>query len=533
MTRSMHLMVGLGLAAASLTAGAQALVDAAWLQQRQQDPQLVLLDASPAAARRQAVIPGSRPAESYAVLLGGDAPAAVQQLFRSWGLRPDSRIVVYDQGGSWEATRVFHDLYRHGVAAGRLHLLDGGITAWRAAGGAVQPAAAAPTAPAAPGTLQIGAADPRQGATLAEVLAAAGDLKQALLIDALEPGHYFGAQRFFDRGGHLPQARNWPSSQLFDPERKTFKPRTELQAAARHLGVARGKTVHVYCGGGGAAAAPWFALKFLLDHDDVRLYSGSAREWLEDARQLPIWTYADPALRRDAVWATSWASGMLRRMGQARASVLDIRDAAAYRLGHLPDALHLDGSTLGADWADPQRLARRFAAAGLDPSHEAVVASEGGLNGPAALAWLALQRAGQQRASLLMDSPERAAELGIVLARGDAPAPKAAPSRPEAAGPGPAAAPAPVAGLPLLWLASGEALPARPPAGPLIHLPWRKLVGADGTPRPAGEIAVALQSAGVPPLARLRVRADDPGDAAAGLYLLRLMGYRDSEVATD
>ncbi|MDP3082981.1 MAG: hypothetical protein Q8N44_04720, partial [Rubrivivax sp.] len=89
------------------------------------------------------------------------------------------------------------------------------------------------------------------------------------------------------------------------------------------------------------------------------------------------------------------------------------------------------------------------------------------------------------------------------------------------------------AGLPLVWLASGDTLPARPPSGPLRHLPWRKLVGADGSPRPAGEIASALQSAGVPPLARVRVLADDPGDAAAGLYLLRLMGYRDSEVAAD
>lgn len=521
---------GLGLLLVVAGAAAEgALVDAAWLRARLDDPALVLLDASPPPQRRKGHIPGSRAASPWSYLLGDTSPATLQKRFRAWGLHPDSTVVVYDAGGSWEATRVFHDLHRHGIAPGRLHLLDGGLTAWQANGGAVhQTDPHATAAPPTAGTVEVGAPDPRASSSLDAIFAAAGQPGRALVLDALEPAYYHGAQRFFDRGGHLPMARNWPLSQLFDPERKTFRPAAELRAAARHVGVEPGMPVHVYCGGGGAAAGPWFVLRHLLGHTDVRLYTGSVNEWVADERGLPLWGYAEPALRRDTAWAMARASGMLRQTGQASATMVDVRNEAAYRLAHFPDALNLPAATLRRHLQDPARLAALLAEAGLDPAHEAVVTADGGLTPDAALAWLALQRAGQGRVSVLMGSPEAAAGDGIELARG------ASDPRPRPAGerklPSPRAAADPAPGLPDIVLAVGDLPPTPPPGGRTLHLPWRQLVDANGVPRPAAEIWVALDRAGLPPLARVQVTAADAGDAAAGLYLLRLMGYRDSDV---
>lgn len=518
--------------AAGATADERALVDARWLREQIDDPRLVLLDASAPAQHRERRIPGSRSASPWTYLMGDLSPAVLQRRFRAWGLHADSVIVVYDRGASWEAARVFHDLDRHGVASGRLHLLDGGLAAWMAAGGTV--AAGAPEGAAAatmavePGSIELGAPDPRQASSLEAVFEAAGAPTRMRLLDALEPAYYFGAQRFFDRGGHLPMARNWPLSQLFDPERKTFRPVAELRAAARRAGVDPDLPVHVYCGGGGAAAGPWFVLRHLLGHEEVRLYTGSLKQWLEDPRGLPLWGYAQPALARDTAWALTWASGMLRQTGQAHATMVDVRDASAYRLGHFTDALSLPAADLRRDLADPSRLAAHLAQAGLDPAHEAVIVADGGLNRDAALAWLALRRAGQARVSVLMGSPEAAAGDGVELLRGAADRRP----RPVAERAGKVLA---TEGLlpdqPEIVLAVGATPPVTPPAGRWLHLPWRQLVDRAGRPRPAAEIWLALDRVGLPPLARVRVIADDAADAAAGLYLLQLMGWRDSDVS--
>lgn len=520
-----QLLSGAALLAAAAVQAQGALVDAAWLQRQLQQPDatLVLLDASPAPHRRAGHIPGSRAAEPWVYLLGDPTPVAMERAFRSWGLNANSRIVVVDQGASWEAARLFHDLQGHGVAPGRLHLLDGGLAAWRAAGGAVATGGA--MVAVAAGDVRVTTPVPGREPTLAEVLQASGAPSRSRLLDALEPPYFAGSARFFDRGGHLPHARNWPVSAMFDAQRKTFRPLPELRAMAAQLGVTPGIDVISYCGGGGAAAVPWFVLTQLLGHEATRLYTGSQREWMQDPRGLPLWTHAEPALMRDTAWATGWTSGMLRHAGRGLGTVLDVRDAAAFQQGHLPDALNLPAAELRALRADPAALAARLAALGLDPAHEAVIASDrGGVSPDAALAWLALQRAGQARTSLLMDSPERAAELGVELKRDARPAPPRQAGERRLAVP---ASPEGRAALPLLRVAVGDA--ALTPAAAATHLPWRGLVGADGRPLPAGELRARLAKAGLPVLARIEVLAEDPGDAAAGVYLLRLMGYADSE----
>jgi 3-mercaptopyruvate sulfurtransferase SseA len=171
----------------------------------------------------------------------------------------------------------------------------------------------------------------------------------------------------------------------------------------------------------------------------------------------------------------------------------------------------------------------------LDPSHEAVLVSDGGLNRDSALALWLLERAGQRRVSLYLGHVDRWAELGLDLVR-PTPGAEAGPASPvQARGTGltVAAAGAGVRGghFPVVHIASGDRLPTRMPEGRVLHLPHTGLVQADGVPRPAADIWARLDKAGVPRLAQLVLVADDPADAAMNYVVLRLMGFADVTVA--
>jgi thiosulfate/3-mercaptopyruvate sulfurtransferase len=135
------------LAATCARAQSNALVDVGWLQKNLGRADLVLLDASMPPMYAAGHIPGAVGASVFGYGATEQTPAQMQQLFQSWGVSAGKRVVVYDQGGSFFATRLFFDLYHHGFPTDRLFVLDGGLAKWRAAGGAVTTeAAAAPPA---------------------------------------------------------------------------------------------------------------------------------------------------------------------------------------------------------------------------------------------------------------------------------------------------------------------------------------------------------------------------------------------------
>ena len=83
---------------------------------------------------------------------------------------------------------------------------------------------------------------------------------------------------------------------------------------------------------------------------------------------------------------------------------------------------------------------------------------------------------------------------------------------------------------PKIFIASGKTAPAKAPDGKVVHLPYTSLVNADGKPKAAKDIWNILVQAGVPRYAGLVTFADEPGEAAANYYLLKLMGFPDVKV---
>jgi 3-mercaptopyruvate sulfurtransferase SseA len=516
------------------------LVSAQWLQQNLGAADLLLLDASFAPQYAARHIPGAVHADLFSFGVQDVPAAAMEQRLQSWGVDSGRRIVIYDQGGDMMATRLFFDLYYHGVPAERLFILDGGLTRWQDTGGAVT------KEPTPPRQGHFRVTQPREEARvrLPAFLAATGDPAGHAIVEALEPGYYYGEAKFFDRAGHVPHAIMWPRADFFNAD-KTFKPPEEIARMAAHLGIRREQQVYAYCGGGVAASIPFFALKFIAGYPTVSLYVGSQLEWLQDERGLPLWTYGAPALLRDRHWVNGWTSRLMRTYGVTRQSVIDVRPPESFARGHVPFALNVPAEVFAAHGDKPEKLAEILGAAGVDATHEAVIVADGGINPRSALAFVMLERLGQKRVSILLDSMDEWGLAGLPLAsEPTAVEPKKSPfdptiaPKPYRAEPRPGVLvrdPAATRGqYGKVFVASGAAVPASlatKAAGTVVHVPYTALLNADGSPKPAKDIWNLLAKAGVPRFAEIITVSDDPGEAAANYVVLKLMGLADVKVS--
>lgn len=513
------------------------LVTVQWLQKNLQNTDLVVLDASPGQLFVKQHIPGAVNVDVFSFGASEPTPAEMEQRIRSWGISSGKKVAIYDQGATFLATRLFFDLYYHGYPAADLLVLDGGMAKWQEVGGAVTKE---PTPAPAKGTYRVAKVNEAVRVRLPEFLVASGDPANSALVEALDPGYYFGETRFFDRAGHVPNAILFGNADFFNAD-KTFKSPEEIRRMATYLGIRPEQQIHSYCGGGIAASAPFFALKFIANYPKVKLYKESQLEWLRDERSLPIWTYSAPYLKRDPAWLNGWNNPMMRMYGVTNVSIVDVRPAEAFKLGHVPFALNVPADVFKAHLDNPEKLAGILTAAGVNSAEEAVIVSEKGLNEGAALAFVALERIGHKKVSVLMDSVDEWGLRGFPLTK-----------EPTIVGPKKSpkdmAVPATVyrtsvrPGLLIkdasstkgqyakVFVAAGKTPPTKAPDGKVIHVPYTDLMNADGTPKAAKDLWNILAKAGVPRYAEIISVADEPGEAAINYFIFKLMGFPDVKV---
>jgi len=514
------------------------LVNIKWLEKNLANAEVLILDTSPAQIYAAKHIPGAVGVDLFGWYgLQEMPPADMEKLFQSWGISPGKKIVMVDQGGTFLATRLFYSLYYYGFPVKDLLILDGGLSKWQEAGLPVTK-----DVPPAPkkGTFTIKTVNEDVRARLPEYLTASGDPVNNVLLEALEADWHFGQVAPFPRAGHIPHSILLPSADFFNAD-KTFKSAEDIKRMLSYLGIRPEQQIYTHCGGGVAASGPFFALKFILNYPRVKLFIESELGWLSDDRELPYWTYDAPFLMREARWLQFWGGPMLRTFGGGQVSIVDVRPAGAFDQGHVPFALNIPADVFRTHIADPAKLAEILGPAGVDASHEAVVISGAGLTKDAALAFVMLEKLRQKKVSVLMDSMEKWAALGLSVKK-DATVvgPKKAPqdpSIPPTTYPGNVrkdviiADPKSTQGAyPKVLIASGPNVPAKAQDGKVVHVPYTDLLNADGTPKAAKDIWNILAKAGVPRYAELVCFSDDPGEAAVNYFILKLMGYPDIKV---
>ena len=286
---------------------------------------------------------------------------------------------------------------------------------------------------------------------------------------------------------------------------------------------------------------PFFVLKFIVNYPKVKHFTDSQLGWLFDDRELPFWTFDAPFLMRDTKWLQWWGGQRTRTLGSIHVSIVDIRPPSLYDQGHVPFALNIPINVFKDKIKNPEALAKYLGPAGVNVAHEAVVISGGGLTKDSALAFLLLDKLGQKKVSVFMDSMEKWTNLGFSLKK-DATVVAPKKVRHDLSIP-PMDYPLNIRkdiiindpksteGLyPKVFIASGKNVPRKTLEGKVVHVPYTELLNADSTPKLAKDIWSILTKAGVPRYAELVCFSDDPGEAAVNYFVLKLMGFPDIKV---
>ena len=186
-----------------------------------------------------------------------------------WGISSDSRVIVYSNDTPAAAARAWFVLRWAGVA--NVSFLDGGLTAWKQAGGDVN----ADLPKTGGGDFIIKTTGHLPTATADEIAELISG--QKTVLDARPTSAYAGDGS--DRSGHIPGAISLPSKALLALDGKLLSA-AEITTLLEQKGVRPGDTVGVYCGGGVAAALKTLVLR--ENGVDARLFVGSFSAWSAD-----------------------------------------------------------------------------------------------------------------------------------------------------------------------------------------------------------------------------------------------------------
>ena len=203
-------------------------------------------------------------------------PARFRAAMRAAGVCTARPVVLYDGTSGLAAARGWWLLRHYGHPD--VAVLDGGITAWTAAGGELETGAGEPAAPGdfdgAPGAMPV--LDAEHAAALA---------RDGVLLDARAGERYRGESEPIDPvAGHIPGAVSRPTTDNLASDGRFADP-AALRAAFAAAGADRATPVGVYCGSGVTAAHEVLALE--LAGLRAALYAGSWSDWVND-RSRPV-----------------------------------------------------------------------------------------------------------------------------------------------------------------------------------------------------------------------------------------------------
>lgn len=206
--------------------------------------------------------------------------AELVDLFEKSGLSLDDPIIIYDDGGSPFATRVWWILQYAGFTNAAI-LLEG-FDAIQAAGIPIDNKQAEVERTTVSPNWNEAIFASRQ---LVEETVS-GERAANTLVDARAAGRYRGEHEPLDRvAGHIPGALNFDWEQLKKDGAYRFD--SELEQSLKNLMNGR-EEVTVYCGSG-VTATPIYAMLTHLGYNNVRLYAGSYSDWVSE-EDAPIET---------------------------------------------------------------------------------------------------------------------------------------------------------------------------------------------------------------------------------------------------
>ncbi len=199
----------------------------------------------------------------------------LENLLGSLGINNEDLLVIYDDKGSVDACRLWWTLQYYYFDSVRI--LNGGLSTWRAAGGAVSKEKARPT----PTNFTLPDSTRNdiliRKSQLAEVVREQQNVK---ILDVRSSDEYSGSLQRPGafKAGRIPGSMHVEWSMAIDTNRR-FKSREELVEMYNKLGLRNTDSIVVYCHSGSRSAHTNFVLEKILNFETVMNYDGSWTEW--------------------------------------------------------------------------------------------------------------------------------------------------------------------------------------------------------------------------------------------------------------
>lgn len=212
---------------------------------------------------------------------GGRHPLPARESVAAWlqslGMTNKSQVVVYDRNGANYCGRLWWMMKWLGHDA--VAVLDGGLQAWEAAGGALDSGEplAKPPSQSATDAFELKPAL-REWVSTSELAPQVGR-PSLTLIDARGAARYRGEVEPIDPvAGHIPGALNRPFTDNLNAE-GFFKSPDQLRAEFDKLLAGRNPQTVIHHCGSGVSAVPNILAMELAGLGVTRLYPGSWSEW--------------------------------------------------------------------------------------------------------------------------------------------------------------------------------------------------------------------------------------------------------------
>ena len=225
-------------------------------------------------------IPGSRHIDLMDVFSEREAalhfthPSTEQLVsdLQSSGIEPGATIVIYDQGSTTWASRLWWVFRNAGIEA---RVLDGGLAEWTRRGFAL---ASGDDVIHTSASARWSVTDLGLWVDLPRVASLSSGEVAGTLVCALSPEQYEGTEKTrYSRRGHIPSSVNLSAKSLLDADARML-PVDDLLSRSAEVVPAVAEPVVIYCGGGVSACLTALAL-IRSGYEDVKVYDGSLEEW--------------------------------------------------------------------------------------------------------------------------------------------------------------------------------------------------------------------------------------------------------------
>lgn len=303
-------LVGTLLLTLSAGANGKLLISGAEAVKLHTQPNVVFVMGDNSEVFEAGHIPGSMHMESHGLQCSDsagklDCPPLYQcekdaeKFIGERGIDNKTLVIAYDDYRGPNATGIYHFFRLYGHE--NVKILNGGLEAWKKAGGKVATGPA--KLPAKPKSFKV-KVDMSVLATKEQMAAGSQNIMDTVaktgsrakakyaLIDSRSMAEAIGERKVDNvaRGGHVPGATLMEWLQVSGAEEKLSYPSnlTKVRQKLEAAGITKDKTIYTYCHvGAGRGSYYYVLLKELLGYPNVRVYTGGWNEWGNDMN-LPI-----------------------------------------------------------------------------------------------------------------------------------------------------------------------------------------------------------------------------------------------------